>query len=145
MAFSGVLQVDGYAAYGSLARVQQPVEKICLAFCLAYAKRKFVDVHKRTKSPFNIALSGIASGRSFFSLAFSSSSAFSRLALGRRTWTYACKRSLFLHYLNNLLFREPAAFHKPVSLRQILLQNGYIPGEAADRRVVRYRCVGTTS
>ncbi len=50
--FSGVLQVDGYAAYASLARDQRTAGKICLAFCLAHTRRKFVDVHKRTNSPF---------------------------------------------------------------------------------------------
>ena len=50
--FEGVLQVDGYAAYTSLARDRQTAGKIRLAFCLAHARRKFVDVHKVTDSPF---------------------------------------------------------------------------------------------
>jgi len=50
--FEGVLQVDGYAAYGSLARDQRTAGKIRLAFCLTHARRKFVDVHKTTNSPF---------------------------------------------------------------------------------------------
>jgi transposase len=50
--FEGVLQVDGYAAYGSLARDQRTAGKIRLAFCLTHARRKFVDVHKTTNSTF---------------------------------------------------------------------------------------------
>jgi transposase len=48
--FSGILQVDGYAAYKALARRHDGA--IRLAFCLAHARRKFVDVYKTTKSPF---------------------------------------------------------------------------------------------
>src|SRR5207245_6188489 len=47
---SGILQVDGYAAYKALARRHDGA--IRLAFCLAHARRKFVDVYKTTKSPF---------------------------------------------------------------------------------------------
>ena len=50
--FSGVLQVDGYAAYKSLEKDARTAGKIRLAFCLAHARRKFVAVHKTTKSPF---------------------------------------------------------------------------------------------
>ncbi len=48
--FSGILQVDGYAAYKTLARSQGGA--IQLAFCLAHARRKFVEVYKNTQSPF---------------------------------------------------------------------------------------------
>ena len=48
--FSGILQVDGYAAYKALARGHG--DAIKLAFCLAHARRKFVDVYKATQSPF---------------------------------------------------------------------------------------------
>ena len=48
--YSGILQVDGYAAYKALARAQGGA--IQLAFCLAHARRKFVEVFKSTKSPF---------------------------------------------------------------------------------------------
>jgi transposase len=48
--FSGILQVDGYAAYKALARGHDGT--IQLAFCLAHARRKFVEVYKSTKSPF---------------------------------------------------------------------------------------------
>ena len=50
--FSGVLQVDGYAAYKSLEGDERTAGKIRLAFCLAHARRKFVDVHKTTNSLF---------------------------------------------------------------------------------------------
>ncbi|MCP1758605.1 MULTISPECIES: IS66 family transposase [Bradyrhizobium] len=48
--FSGILQVDGYAAYKALARHHGGA--IQLAFCLAHARRKFVEVSKTTQSPF---------------------------------------------------------------------------------------------
>ena len=48
--FSGILQVDGYAAYKALARGHG--DAIQLAFCLAHARRKFVEVYKTTQSPF---------------------------------------------------------------------------------------------
>ena len=48
--FSGILQVDGYAAYKALARDHNGA--ILLAFCLAHARRKFVQVYKSTMSPF---------------------------------------------------------------------------------------------
>ncbi|MEY9590589.1 transposase [Bradyrhizobium yuanmingense] len=48
--FSGILQVDGYAAYKALARGHGGA--IQLAFCLAHARRKFVEVFKTTESPF---------------------------------------------------------------------------------------------
>ena len=50
--FEGVLQVDGYGAYASLAGDKKSAGKIRLAFCLIHARRNFVDVHKTTKSPF---------------------------------------------------------------------------------------------
>jgi len=48
--FSGILQVDGYAAYKALPRGHGGA--IRLAFCLAHARRKFVEVYKTTQSPF---------------------------------------------------------------------------------------------
>jgi transposase len=48
--FRGILQVDGYAAYKALARGHGGA--IQLAFCLAHARRRFVDVYKTTRSPF---------------------------------------------------------------------------------------------
>ena len=50
--FEGVLQVDGYGAYTSLAGDKKHAGKIRLAFCLVHARRHFVDVHKTTNSPF---------------------------------------------------------------------------------------------
>jgi len=47
--FSSILQVDGYAAYKALARNRGGA--IQLAFCLAHARRKFVEVYKTTQSP----------------------------------------------------------------------------------------------
>ena len=47
--FTGILQVDGYAAYKKLARHRREAP-IRLAFCLAHARRKFVAVLKRTGS-----------------------------------------------------------------------------------------------
>lgn len=50
--FGGVLQVDGYQAYKTMAkrRRKSNVAPIRLAFCLAHARRKFVDVVKLTGS-----------------------------------------------------------------------------------------------
>ena len=42
--------MDGYAAYKALARGHGGA--IRLAFCLAHARRKFVEVYKTTQSPF---------------------------------------------------------------------------------------------
>jgi transposase len=50
LGFSGILQVDGYAAYKALVRDHNGA--IRLAFCWAHARRKFVEVYKSTKSPF---------------------------------------------------------------------------------------------
>src|SRR4030081_725670 len=47
--FSGILQVDGYAAYKALARDHGGT--IRLAFCLAHARRKFVEGYKTTQAP----------------------------------------------------------------------------------------------
>jgi transposase len=49
-AFSGILQVDGYAAYKALARGRGADRPIRLAFCLAHARRKFVKLFKTTGS-----------------------------------------------------------------------------------------------
>ena len=48
-AFTGILQVDGYAAYKALVRRRQRAT-IRLVFCLAHARRKFVTVLKATRS-----------------------------------------------------------------------------------------------
>lgn len=50
--FAGVLQVEGYQAYKTLVkrRGKSNVAPMRLAFCLAHARRKFVDVVKLTGS-----------------------------------------------------------------------------------------------
>ncbi|TIU28532.1 MAG: IS66 family transposase, partial [Mesorhizobium sp.] len=50
--FDGILQVDGYAAYKSLAKRRRKSNSapLQLAFCLAHARRKFVEVVKTTGS-----------------------------------------------------------------------------------------------
>lgn len=50
--FEGVLHVDGYAAYASLAGGKEKPGKIRLAYCLVHARCNFVKVHKTTNSPF---------------------------------------------------------------------------------------------
>jgi transposase len=50
--YAGILQVDGYVAYKSLAKDVREAGAIRLAFCLLHARRKFVKVYKTTKSPF---------------------------------------------------------------------------------------------
>lgn len=49
--YEGVLQVDGYGAYKHLAEPGREAGPIQLAFCLAHLRRRFVDLHKSTKSP----------------------------------------------------------------------------------------------
>jgi transposase len=49
--YQGILQVDGYGAYKALAKADRTPGPIELAFCLAHARRKFVEVYKSTKSP----------------------------------------------------------------------------------------------
>jgi transposase len=49
--YKGVLQVDGYSAYKHLAEPGREAGPIQLAFCLAHLRRRFVDLHKSTKSP----------------------------------------------------------------------------------------------
>lgn len=49
--YQGVLQVDGYGAYKALEKSRDALRPIRLAYCLAHARRKFVEVHKKTKSP----------------------------------------------------------------------------------------------
>ncbi|PDS67887.1 IS66 family transposase [Rhizobium phaseoli] len=50
--FAGVLQVDGYQAYKTMVkrRGKSNIAPMRLAFCLAHARRKFVDVVKLTGS-----------------------------------------------------------------------------------------------
>lgn len=48
--FAGVIQVDGYACYNTIARNASD-KSIVLAYCWAHARRKFFDLHKATDSP----------------------------------------------------------------------------------------------
>lgn len=47
--FHGVLQVDAYNGYDELALSDRPGGAIILAYCLAHARRKFFDEHKKSK------------------------------------------------------------------------------------------------
>ncbi|MER8575628.1 IS66 family transposase [Mesorhizobium sp. M1409] len=51
-AFQGLVQVDGYAGYNGLTSKGRKPGPITLAFCLAHARRKFIDLHKKTGSAF---------------------------------------------------------------------------------------------
>jgi transposase len=48
--YSRILQVDAYKAYKSLARPGRRAGTIALAYFLAHARRKFVDVFKKYNS-----------------------------------------------------------------------------------------------
>jgi transposase len=48
--YQGVVQVDAYAAYSALAKAGRSPGPITLAFCVAHARRKFVEVYRKTKS-----------------------------------------------------------------------------------------------
>ena len=48
--FAGVLHVDGYSAYKTLAKSSRHGDRIRLVFCLAHARRKFETVLKLTNS-----------------------------------------------------------------------------------------------
>lgn len=49
--YQGILQVDGYGGYKRLEKAGRPAGPIQLAFCLAHARRYFVDLHRVTQSP----------------------------------------------------------------------------------------------
>jgi transposase len=49
--FSGVLQVDGYAAYKALADARREDERLDLAFCWAHWRRDFFDLAKSGPAP----------------------------------------------------------------------------------------------
>lgn len=49
--YRGIIQVDGYGAYKALVRKGSYKDRIRLAFCLAHARRKFVDVYRKSPSP----------------------------------------------------------------------------------------------
>ncbi|MFS4439515.1 IS66 family transposase [Paracoccaceae bacterium GXU_MW_L88] len=48
--YRGILQVDGYAGYNRLAKLDREGVPLTLAYCWAHVRRKFLDVHKATKS-----------------------------------------------------------------------------------------------
>lgn len=48
--YAGILQVDGYTAYKALEAPGRDAGTIELAFCLAHLRRRFVDLHKSTRS-----------------------------------------------------------------------------------------------
>lgn len=50
-AYEGVLHVDGFSSYKALEDPGHKGGTIVLAFCLAHLRRRFVDLHKGTKSP----------------------------------------------------------------------------------------------
>jgi transposase len=49
--FTGILQVDGYAAYKDFVRNREPGKPITLAFCWAHARRKFYDIAQSGNAP----------------------------------------------------------------------------------------------
>jgi hypothetical protein len=57
--YQGLLQVDGYAAYKGLAKPGRTPGPIQLAFCLAHARRKIMDVYKITRSAFAAEVIGV--------------------------------------------------------------------------------------
>lgn len=48
--FRGVLQVDGYDGFKAMGRERRD-GSVALAFCWAHLRRRFFDIHARTKSP----------------------------------------------------------------------------------------------
>jgi transposase len=49
--FTGILQVDGYAAYKNLVRNREPSAPIELAFCWAHLRRRFYDIAAGGNAP----------------------------------------------------------------------------------------------
>jgi transposase len=49
--FSGILQVDGYAAYKELVTTRAPSAPIVLAFCWAHLRRRFYEIAKAGNAP----------------------------------------------------------------------------------------------
>lgn len=54
--YCGTIQVDGYDAYKALVRSGSTKDRITLAFCLAHARRKFVDAYRKSPSPVAAAI-----------------------------------------------------------------------------------------
>lgn len=57
--YQGVVQVDGYAGYTGLTRAGRKPGPIELAYCLAHARRKFIEVYKITGSAFAAEVIGV--------------------------------------------------------------------------------------
>jgi transposase len=49
--FTGILQVDGYAAYKELVKTREPAAPIVLAFCWAHARRRFYEIAAGGNAP----------------------------------------------------------------------------------------------
>jgi transposase len=49
--FSGILQVDGYAAYKELANTRQPSAAIVLSFCWTHLRRRFYEIAAGGNAP----------------------------------------------------------------------------------------------
>jgi transposase len=49
--FSGILQVDGYAAYGQLAAPARPGGPVTLAYCWSHLRRKFYELYVGGNQP----------------------------------------------------------------------------------------------
>lgn len=54
--YCGTIQVDGYGTYKALVRKESGKDRIKLAFCLAHARRKFVDAYRKSPSPVAAAI-----------------------------------------------------------------------------------------
>ena len=54
--FNGTLQVDGFPGYNRLTRDDRNGGPLELAYCWAHARRRFLDVHKATKSEKALAI-----------------------------------------------------------------------------------------
>jgi transposase len=50
--YRGILQVDGYAAYNRLAKVDRANDAVTLAGCWSHVRRKFFELHANDSSPF---------------------------------------------------------------------------------------------
>lgn len=54
--YCGTIQVDRYGAYKALVRKGSDKDRIKLAFCLAAARRKFIDAFRKSPSPVAAAI-----------------------------------------------------------------------------------------
>ncbi len=49
--FTGILQVDGYAAYKELVKTREPSDAIVLSFCWTHLRRRFYEIAKGGNAP----------------------------------------------------------------------------------------------